>query len=347
VTTTPDADAGPDTPVRSATPGPPVRRPARPQLDAGRMDLLREVSVRGSIAAAARSLGLTPSAVSQQLSVLEREAGTALLDRSTRGVVLTGAGEVLAGHAAELADVLAAARAALDSLTGSTTGRVSVACVASAAATFVSAAAKALRESGSGVEVSVVAAEPAVGLSQLLAGDVDLAVVDEYDYVPIAFPDYVVAEEMFTDPMVLVSRAGTTPRVSGRLADLRDAQWVMPPMAAACGTAVRAACRAAGFEPAVSWETDDLRLLMVSIQEGHGIAVLPRLSVVDDPTLDVQPLTEPLLERRILVAGRASVRARPVVASALQAITSAARRYAVPAARPPEEMAVARPLDEE
>ena len=76
-------------------------------LDVGRLRLLREVGLRGTIAGAARSLGLTSSAVSQQLAVLEREAGTALIDRSPRGVVLTGAGRLLAARAAEVLDVLA------------------------------------------------------------------------------------------------------------------------------------------------------------------------------------------------------------------------------------------------
>src|SRR4051794_27459560 len=93
-------------------------------LDVARMRLLREVGLRGSIAAAARAVGPTPSAVSQQLAALEREAGTALIDRSPRGVVLTGAGQTLSARAAEVLDVLEAARADLDRLTGSVAGHV-------------------------------------------------------------------------------------------------------------------------------------------------------------------------------------------------------------------------------
>ena len=93
-------------------------------LDVGRMRLLREVALRGTIAGAARELGLTPSAVSQQLAVLEREAGTALVDRSPRGVSLTGAGHALAARAGEVLDVLSAARADLDRLAGTPGGPV-------------------------------------------------------------------------------------------------------------------------------------------------------------------------------------------------------------------------------
>src|SRR5579872_1550151 len=122
-------------------------------LDVGRLRLLREVGLRGSIAAGARSLGLTSSAVSQQLAVLEREAGTALVDRSPRGVVLTGAGHALAARAAEVLDVLAAARADLDRIGGALSGPVAIASVASAAATFVSDAVLELRTAHPGIEL--------------------------------------------------------------------------------------------------------------------------------------------------------------------------------------------------
>ena len=99
-------------------------------------------------------------------------------------------------------------------------------------------------------------------------------------------------------------------------------------MDAACGIAVRSACRAAGFEPRVFWETDDLFLLKLSVEKGHGVAVLLRLSVAADAALDIKPLREPVLEHRILAVVRASARTRPVVASAMEAIATAARRHA-------------------
>ncbi len=116
-------------------------------LDVSRLRLLHEVGLRGSIAAAARAVGLTPSAVSQQLAALERETGTILIDRSPRGVALTGAGHALAARAAQVLDILSAASADLDRLAGSVAGPVRVAAVASAAATFVSDAVTVLRDS--------------------------------------------------------------------------------------------------------------------------------------------------------------------------------------------------------
>lgn len=295
-------------------------------LDAGRLRLLREVGLRGTIAGAARELGLTPSAVSQQLAVLEREAGTALVDRSPRGVSLTGAGHALAARAGEVLDVLAAARADLDRLTGSLGGPVSVAAVASAAVTFVSDAARQLARGHPGITLNVSVAEPARALTLLLAGDVDIAVVDEYDYVPLALPDFVVSSVLHTEPLVLTVPSGWTGKPRPALAELAEADWVMPPDDAACGLAVRSACRAAGFEPRVRWTTDDMLVLARAVAAGHGIAVLPRLSVaLDVAALEIRLLREPRSERRLSAVARSSALGRPSVAAVVDALGVAAR----------------------
>jgi DNA-binding transcriptional LysR family regulator len=295
-------------------------------LDVGRLRLLREVGLRGTIAGAARSLGLTSSAVSQQLAVLEREAGTALVDRSPRGVNLTGAGHAMVARAGEVMDILAAARADLDRISGAVAGPVAIASVASAAATFVSAAVSELRVEHPGITVSVTAAEPVQALELLVAGDVDLAVVDEYDYVPLALPDFVTAEQLCAEPLVVVRPATSRPRRAPALAELSAVPWVMPPDYAACGQAVRSACRAAGFEPDVRWETDDMLLLIRAVAAGHGVAVLPMLSVPgDELSVVTAPLRDPHLQRRLMAAARSSALARPVVATALDAVRRAAR----------------------
>lgn len=295
-------------------------------LDVGRLRLLREVGLRGTIAGAARSLGLTSSAVSQQLSVLEREVGTPLVDRSPRGAALTGAGHALAERAGQVIDVLAAARADLERLGGISGGPVRVAAVASAALTIVSDAAATLRLTHPELALSVRAAEPADALRLLLAGDVDLAVVDEYDFVPLALPDFVETRELCDEPLVVVTAAGWAGPRRPTLSQLADADWVMPPDDAACGLAVRSACRAAGFEPRVRWESDDMLVLVRAVAAGHGVAVLPRRSVADDAAeVDVRPLREPRVRRRLLSAARASALARPVVAAVNDSLAAAAR----------------------
>lgn len=294
------------------------------QLDVGRLRLLREVALRGSIAGAARALGLTPSAGSQQLAALEREAGTDLVIRSPRGVVLTGAGHALAERAEQVLDVLASARADLERIAGSLRGPVAVATVASAAASFVSTAVVALRASHPGVAVSVVVAEPARALELVLAGDVDVGVVDEYDHVPLALPEVLLARQLCREPLLAVLPPGWTGRRRPALAEFAEADWVMPPADAACGRAVRTACRAAGFEPRVRWETDDMLLLARAVAAGHGLSVLPRLAVADaDGGVAVRALREPVLHRRLSAVARRSALARPVVAALVDALAAA------------------------
>lgn len=292
-------------------------------LDVGRLRLLREVGIRGSIAGAARTLGLTASAVSQQLTLLERETATPLLERSSRGVRLTGAGEALAARATQVLEVLGSARADLDRLSGAVAGPVSVASVASAAATLVSDAVTRLRADRPEITVSLVSAEPERGLGLLLSGDVDLAVVDEYDFVPLALPEGAVVHDLGAEPLVLVRAAGARPRRVPALRDLAAATWVMPPEDAACGRAVRAACRTAGFEPRVAWQTDDMLLLVRAVADGHGIAVLPRRSVATDAAaVEAGVLTDPRLHRRLRVVARAPAAARPAVAAVIDALVT-------------------------
>ena len=298
--------------------------PAGPPLDVGRLRLLREVALHGSIAAAAREVGLSPSAVSQQLAILEREAGTTLLDRSPRGVLITGAGQALVSRAGAILGLLEQARADLDRLSGELAGSVRIGTVASAAAGLVSEAATRLAAEHAELELSVQVAEPARSIEELLAGSLDVAVVDVYDGVPVPMPDYLGATELCTEPLVVVSAPGTF-QGAVKLGGLAACAWVMPPVEAACGQAVRTACREAGFEPRVRWETDDMLLLVRAVAAGHGIAVLPRLAVADNVAeVEVAPLAEPTMRRRLIALNRTSSQERPVIRAVLDQLAKAA-----------------------
>jgi molybdate transport repressor ModE-like protein len=318
-----------------------------PALDVGRLRLLREVSARGSIAAAAREVGLTSSAVSQQLAILEREAGTPLLDRSPRGVLLTGAGQALVVRARAILELLEAARSDLDRLAGELSGHVRIGTVASAAAVLVSAAATRLTAEHPGLELTVTVAEPARSIEGLLHGDLDVALVDVYDGVPLPVPDYLLSTELCTEPLVVVTAPGGpgSGQLDGsgylggaslggsgdvKLTELADADWVMPPLEAACGQAVRFACRAVGFEPRVRWETDDMLLLVRAVAAGHGVAVLPRLAVADNVAdVRLRTLAEPRLGRTLRALARTSSQDRPIIRAVLQELRSATRAVAL------------------
>src|SRR6187431_1917380 len=95
-------------------------------MDVNRLELLRELSERGSITAVAAATNRTASAVSQQLKVLEREAGIALTERRGRGIELTGAGRVLAQTATDVAVALERADAVWENFKQAPQGEVTL-----------------------------------------------------------------------------------------------------------------------------------------------------------------------------------------------------------------------------
>ncbi|MGR0160474.1 LysR family transcriptional regulator [Paenarthrobacter nitroguajacolicus] len=295
----------------------------KPLPDVTRLRLLNEVARQGSLAGAARVLGITSSAVSQQISILERETGVQLLDRSSRGVGLTGAGEILVEHARAVVRLLEITRAEMDQLSGELAGRVRIGSIPSLARNVLLPVAEKLEAGAPDVELTVNVVEPVDSIEQLLSGALDIAIVDLYDNVPVAFPDYLLTQEVLSEPLVLVTPPDyvAPPRI--RLSDLKDADWVLTPEAGACGQAVRFACRNEGFEPNSRWVVDDLLLLVESISRGRGISLLPPLSVDNTVApVGIHTLDKPHIQRRVLTVTRSSDAKRPIVKAVLDEIHS-------------------------
>ncbi len=284
--------------------------------DVTRLLLLDQVARQGSISGAAKAVGITASAVSQQLAVLERETGAELLERGNRGVSLTGAGEAVLAHARRVRTALETARTAIDQLSGALVGTVRIGSIASAVTPIVVPTLEQLRTSE--IDATVTVEEPTKTIDAVIDGTLDIAIIDQYEHVPMTFPSYLEVTELLVEPLVLVlppSSAVTS------LVELRDTAWVMPPETAACGQSVRYACRAEGFEPNVVWETDDQLLLVDLVSRGLGVTLLPRLAIADS----VAPvcLQEPagrLFTRKILAVTRSSKTERPIIQATMQAI---------------------------
>lgn len=292
--------------------------------DVPRLRLLSEVARQGSLAGAARVIGITSSAVSQQISILEREAGVKLLDRSPRGVGLTGAGEILVEHARGILRMLEVTRAEMDQLSGELTGRVRIGAIPSVARMVLLPVSDTLGETLPDIDLTVNVIEPVDSIDALLNGALDIAIIDLYDNVPMAFPDYLHTTELVNEPLMLFAPPSydLPPRV--RLADLKNERWVMPDELGACGQAVRFACRAEGFEPTVHWHTADLLLLVEAISRGRGISVLPPLSIDGSVApVSVHALDRPL-RRRVLAVTRVTDERRPIVRAVLDEIERAA-----------------------
>jgi DNA-binding transcriptional LysR family regulator len=291
-------------------------------LDVRRLRTLREVALHGTIRAASEALSFTPSAVSQQLSALERELGYELLERRGRNVRLTPAGRVLVERAETILAQLADAESEAKVVAGASEPPVRVASFASAAATIV---AEAVRDNG--LDAHILEADPRIGLARLRAGEVDVAILWEYDFVPLRVSGAIELVQLFDDPIhVVLPRshpAAASPALE--LADLADEPWVDSTSVSSCHPFLTRACLAAGFEPRVAAETIDHRTLHHLVASGVGLALVPLLSQLDLPSsLVARPIRTAPPKRRIHAAYRSASAGDPRVRLVLERLEQAA-----------------------
>src|SRR5438093_7063421 len=249
-------------------------------LDVRRLRMLREVSLQGTIRAAATSLSFTPSAVSQQLSALERDLGVELLERRGRSVHLTPAARALVARTEQILVQLAAAEDEAKAIASATEIPLRVASFPSAAATILADAVR-----GNGLEVHILEADPQLGLARLRGGEVDLAILWEYDFVPIEAGTGIELVPLLDDPIQVVLPAShpAAAEPALELADLADEAWIDSTTLSSCHPFLRRACNAAGFEPRIAAETNDHRTLHHLVASDVGLAVIPLLSQLDLP----------------------------------------------------------------
>jgi DNA-binding transcriptional LysR family regulator len=280
-------------------------------MDLHRLRLLREVEVRGTLHAAAAALGYTPSAISQQLATLEREAGAQLLERVGRRVRLTDAGRVVVKHADLLLEGMEAAEAEVAAVAaGRLTGTVRVGAFQSAFLNIVAPAVRELAERHPGIRVQASETEVEAALPALRLQQLDVLVGDEYDGQP-----RVVRPELEREPVlrerVNVVLSADHPRASAkrvRLSDLADLPW------AACqpGTGHHEmhlrACREIGrFEPDVRYASDDLTILLELVRTTGAGALLPDLVIRSDaPGVVVRPLRSGGVGRQVFLLTRSA-----------------------------------------
>jgi DNA-binding transcriptional LysR family regulator len=292
-------------------------------LDVRRLRMLRELSLHGTIRATASSLSFTPSAVSQQLSALERDLGVELLERRGRSVHLTPAAHVLVERTEHILVELAAAEAEAKAVATGTEPAVRIASFASAAATIV---ADAVRDNG--LDVHILDADPTLGLTRLRGGEVDLAILWEYDFVPVEPGAGIELMTLLDDPIQVVlpasHPAAAEPAVE--LAALADEAWVDSTPLSSCHPFLRRACNAAGFEPRVAAETNDHRTLHHLVASGVGLALIPLLSQLDLPaSLVARAIRTSPPKRRIYAAFRSDSAADPRVRLMVERLDAAAK----------------------
>src|SRR5512134_3975673 len=251
-------------------------------LDLRRLRLLRELDERGTIAAVADALQFTPSAISQQLAMLERETGVRLLERAGRGVRLTDAALVLAAHADALLERSAIAEADLAAAAGTVAGRARVAAFQSVSLHLAIPALKSLARAAPRLRCELVESEPEQALPALALGDVDLVLGDEWQHQPWRLSAGLQRHEVLRDPvhLVLPARhpAARRHRDAVPLAELAGEAWTTGHVGMGWEEMLQRTCRErGGFDPDIRHRTNDATVSLALVARGLAVTLLPEL----------------------------------------------------------------------
>lgn len=290
-------------------------------LGVWRLQLLREVGRRGTIRAAAAAMSVTPSAVSQQLRVLEAEAGVPLLEPDGRNVRLTEAGEMLVRHADVITGAIEAAESELAATHAELSGTLRIAAFPTAARAILPGVIADLGRAHPRVRLMLRDLETAESLAALRLDEVDLALVDVYDEATRIREPGIELQELMEDPLWIALPAGHAMGAAPvPLAALADESWIMDTESSNIGGAVVRACERAGFVPHTRSNCRDYSVIIALVEAGLGVAVLPGLALRDrEIRARVAPL-DPPLRRKVLVAVKPGRRSHPAVAALLDAL---------------------------
>lgn len=297
-------------------------------LNIGRLTVFREVVAHRSFSAAAEALSYSQSAVSQAIATLEGEAGTALIERGRGGVRPTAAGAALAGHLGGILGQIESAEREVAAVAAGRGGRLRTASFPSAGATLMPAAIAGFRASHPGVELTLAEGEPEEIGPRLRAGEFDLVLLYEFEgggERPAAgmrrFP-------LLEDPLHLALPADhrlARRKKPPRLADLAGESFVQTSATTPCARHVVRSCHVAGFEPEVSFESDDYATVQGLVAAGVGVALIPQLAlspVRDDVVVRSLGPDEPV--RRVFAATPRTAAASPAVATMLDVLRATA-----------------------
>ncbi|MCB5181862.1 LysR family transcriptional regulator [Streptomyces antimicrobicus] len=299
-------------------------------IEARHLRVLRAVAATGSFSAAARELGCTQPAVSQQMKALEQSAGTPLLIRTGREMRLTQAGEALVRHASGILAGLTAAEEEVAAIAGLRAGRVRLVSFPSGSSTLVPTALAAMRAEHPGTRVSLVEAEPPRSVEMLREGDCDVALAFRYAAAPGGGPGEwadLVVRPLLTDRLVgLVPeghRLAGAPEVG--MAELADEPWIAG--CPRCRRHLVEVCEGAGFTPRIDFATDDYPAVAGLVGAGLGVAVLPELAVESVRAKGVALVAvRPAVEREVVALTLPDLARVPAVAATLAQLQRAAAR---------------------
>lgn len=296
-------------------------------IDVRRLRALRELADRGTIAAAADALHLTPSAVSQQLAALEQDIGQPLLEPHGRTVRLTPAADAVLDHAGALFAELERMEATLSSLSSGERGRVRIGAFATGIRGLVVPAVHRLRERAPGVELVVQDTEAPEVFDLLARSELDLALSMECSSAPERGDPRFTRVELLADPLDV---ALPEDHVLADLAEvplpaLAGEPFVAPPAGWSCDDVIRVGCAAAGFAPAVTHRSGDWTAIMALVGAGLGLACVPRLAQDEPPAgVTIRPLAGTPISRHLFMACRRGAELHPALALVLDTLREVA-----------------------
>jgi DNA-binding transcriptional LysR family regulator len=310
-------------------------------IDPRHLRTLRALADHGTVNAAAVALHLTPSAVSQQLTVLAKTTGCVLIERRGRGVVLTEPARILLDHADAILERYERADAELRDFRAGTAARFRICAFPTAIAGFVARAVARLGADNPGWRVEIEEAESEESLALLLDGEADVAVVMVAPNRPVLADSRIVLEPLVVDDYRAVVPAGH--RLAARaepvdLGELAEEPWIQSRRWTSCHEVTAAACAAAGFQPRAAHHTTDFLAAVGMVAAGLGVTVIPEMGLppILPNTVRVLPIGPDAPRRRIVAAVRkgsnysrtvralreASASAKADAASAAQAVSA-------------------------
>jgi DNA-binding transcriptional LysR family regulator len=299
-------------------------------LNVGRLQVLCEVIRKGSFSAAAESLSYTQSAVSQAIARLEAETGATLVVRDRRGVRPTAAGSTLVEHAEAIFAQIDAAEADLAAVLGIRAGRLRVASFPSAGATLIPLAVAAFRREHPEVELTLAEGEPEEIEPRLRAGEFDIALLFEFPSVRERPASALRTVPLLEDPMDVALPADhrLAAKRALKLSDLRNEDWVQTSASSPCARHVVRLCLATGFEPNVTFESDDYETVQGLVAAGVGVALIPRLALTHvHPGIVVRSLSPRSPMRRVVTATMSGPGVPPAARMMTQVLFNVARAY--------------------
>jgi DNA-binding transcriptional LysR family regulator len=288
-------------------------------LDVRRLRLLCDLSRLGTIAAVARAHRYTPSAVSQQLAALEREAGVALLERTGRRAGLTTAGRVAVQHAETVLAALERTGAALAALSAGLSGPLRIGAFPTASRTLLPAALVALGHAHPGLELMVTELDPNAVPAALRDRRLDVGLLNDYDVVPVKPDPALDTVPLLDETVFLAVPAGSAHTTLG---ELRDADWILAGPGTLCHTVTLHICRSAGFVPRARHHADDFATVLALVAAGQGVSIVPELAAAQPPA-GVRLMALPT-RRRTRIAYRKGAASHPAVAACVPALRAAA-----------------------